>query len=105
MRCGLLINVTHVYTCILEHKCLNPDLLVLFFSLCLVDPRECLNLDSRDFKINTIVMLHKEITEKIIGCAMKVHSKLGNGFFVALAPLCHPERSRRIDKGVGKLKL
>jgi len=30
--------------------------------------------------INTIVMLHKEITEKIIGCAMKVHSKLGNGF-------------------------
>jgi len=25
-------------------------------------------------------MLHKEITEKIIGCAMKVHSKLGNGF-------------------------
>ena len=25
-------------------------------------------------------MQHKEITEKIIGCAMKVHSKLGNGF-------------------------
>ena len=25
-------------------------------------------------------MLHKEITEKIIGCAMKVHSTLGNGF-------------------------
>ncbi|MCX6183042.1 MAG: GxxExxY protein [Bacteroidetes bacterium] len=25
-------------------------------------------------------MLHKEITQKIIGCAMKVHSTLGNGF-------------------------
>lgn len=25
-------------------------------------------------------MLHKEIAEKIIGCAMKVHSTLGNGF-------------------------
>ena len=25
-------------------------------------------------------MIHKEITEKIIGCAMKVHSTLGNGF-------------------------
>ena len=24
--------------------------------------------------------LHSAITEKIIGCAMKVHSKLGNGF-------------------------
>ena len=24
--------------------------------------------------------LHSEITEKIIGCAMKVHNKLGNGF-------------------------
>jgi GxxExxY protein len=25
-------------------------------------------------------MLHEEITRKIIGCAMKVHSTLGNGF-------------------------
>jgi GxxExxY protein len=25
-------------------------------------------------------MKHKELTEKIIGCAMKVHSVLGNGF-------------------------
>lgn len=25
-------------------------------------------------------MLHKEITEKIIGCAMQVHRTLGNGF-------------------------
>ncbi len=25
-------------------------------------------------------MKHKELTEKIIGCAMKVHSTLGNGF-------------------------
>lgn len=24
--------------------------------------------------------LHRDITEKIIGCAMKAHSKLGNGF-------------------------
>jgi hypothetical protein len=51
-----------------------------FFSLSLIIPRDCLNLDSRDLLIKTIVMLYKEITEKIIGCAMKVHSKLGNGF-------------------------
>jgi GxxExxY protein len=25
-------------------------------------------------------MMYKELTEKIIGCAMKVHSTLGNGF-------------------------
>lgn len=25
-------------------------------------------------------MKHKELTEKIIGCAMQVHSALGNGF-------------------------
>jgi GxxExxY protein len=25
-------------------------------------------------------MKHEEITHKIIGCAMKVHSTLGNGF-------------------------
>jgi GxxExxY protein len=25
-------------------------------------------------------MLHKELTEKIIGCAMRVHATLGNGF-------------------------
>lgn len=25
-------------------------------------------------------MKHEEITHKIIGCAMKVHSRLGNGF-------------------------
>jgi GxxExxY protein len=25
-------------------------------------------------------MKHKELTEKIIGCAMKVHTSLGNGF-------------------------
>ncbi len=25
-------------------------------------------------------MKHKELTEKIIGCAMKIHSTLGNGF-------------------------
>jgi GxxExxY protein len=51
-----------------------------FFSLPFIIPRDCLNLDSRDLLIKTIVMLYKEITEKIIGCAMKVHSKLGNGF-------------------------
>ena len=26
------------------------------------------------------IMKHEEITRKIIGCAMKVHSTLGNGF-------------------------
>jgi hypothetical protein len=25
-------------------------------------------------------MIYEEITQKIIGCAMKVHSVLGNGF-------------------------
>jgi GxxExxY protein len=32
------------------------------------------------FTRSTFTMLYKEITEKIIGCAMKVHSTLGNGF-------------------------
>ena len=27
-----------------------------------------------------VIMLHEEITRKIIGCAMAVHSALGNGF-------------------------
>lgn len=30
--------------------------------------------------IKPFEMLYKEITEKIIGCAMRVHSTLGNGF-------------------------
>ena len=25
-------------------------------------------------------MLHEELTKKIIGCAMEVHKRLGNGF-------------------------
>jgi len=29
---------------------------------------------------NSLIMEHKELTEKIIGCAMKVHRTLGNGF-------------------------
>lgn len=31
-------------------------------------------------QIKVGTMLHKEITEKIIGCAMQVHRTLGNGF-------------------------
>ena len=27
-----------------------------------------------------MIMLHEELTKRIIGCAMKVHSTLGNGF-------------------------
>ncbi len=27
-----------------------------------------------------MIMLYEELTKKIIGCAMKVHSALGNGF-------------------------
>ena len=41
----------------------------------------CLNHDSLDFfDFLIIAMKYKELTEKIIGCAMKVHSVLGNGF-------------------------
>lgn len=31
-------------------------------------------------QIKVSTMLHKEITEKIIGCSMQVHRTLGNGF-------------------------
>ena len=31
-------------------------------------------------KVKTVGMQYEEITKKIIGCAMKVHSTLGNGF-------------------------
>lgn len=30
--------------------------------------------------MNFMYMLHEELTRKIIGCAMKVHSSLGSGF-------------------------
>lgn len=30
--------------------------------------------------MNDLLNLHSEITKKVIGCAMKVHSVLGNGF-------------------------
>ncbi|MES2278062.1 MAG: GxxExxY protein [Bacteroidota bacterium] len=33
-------------------------------------------------------MKHKELTEKIIGCAMKVHSTLGNGFQEVIYQRC-----------------
>ncbi|WP_299501597.1 GxxExxY protein [Mucilaginibacter sp.] len=33
-------------------------------------------------------MKHKELTEKIIGCAMKVHSLLGNGFQEVIYQRC-----------------
>lgn len=35
--------------------------------------------DLKDYKMNKIIDIN-EITRKIIGCAMKVHSTLGNGF-------------------------
>ena len=44
---------------------LNHDLLDLLITLIL---------------IFLIIMQHKELTEKIIGCAMMVHNTLGNGF-------------------------
>jgi len=33
-------------------------------------------------------MKYKELTEKIIGCAMKVHSTLGNGFQQVIYQRC-----------------
>jgi GxxExxY protein len=33
-------------------------------------------------------MKYEEITEKIIGCAMKVHSTLGNGFQEVIYQRC-----------------
>jgi GxxExxY protein len=34
----------------------------------------------RDFRVENSTMQHENLTHKIIGCAMKVHSALGNGF-------------------------
>jgi len=34
----------------------------------------------KDVKIKILRMIYDDITHKIIGCAMKVHSTLGNGF-------------------------
>ncbi len=31
---------------------------------------------------------HKELTHKIIGCAMKIHSELGNGFQEVIYQRC-----------------
>jgi GxxExxY protein len=33
-------------------------------------------------------MKHKELTEKIIGCAMKVHASMGNGFQEVIYQRC-----------------
>lgn len=30
--------------------------------------------------IRSVIVNHEELTHKIVGCAMKVHSTLGNGF-------------------------
>ncbi len=45
-------------------------------------PCHSLNYDLGDERINMIKEEYKysELTSKIIGCAMKVHSALGNGF-------------------------
>ena len=42
----------------------------------------CLNCDSFDYRISVIKREYRysELTAKVIGCAMTVHSALGNGF-------------------------
>lgn len=42
----------------------------------------------QDFSILVVLMLSEEITYKIIGCAMKVHNTLGNGFQEVIYQRC-----------------
>lgn len=44
-------------------------------------------------------MLHKELTHRIIGCAMKVHSKLGSGYQERIY-----QRALKIEFGSQKLQ-
>jgi len=41
----------------------------------------CLNQDSQDSRIHRIGIIQSDgVTHKVIGCAMRVHRALGNGF-------------------------
>ena len=43
-------------------------------------------------------MLHEELTKKIIGCAMEVHKRLGNGFQEVI-----DQRALAIEMNLAKL--
>ena len=56
---------------------------------------KCLNQDLRDERINRILKkksmdnkIDDDLTYKIIGCAMKVHNTLGNGFQEVIYQRC-----------------
>jgi GxxExxY protein len=47
-------------------------------------------------------MKHKELTEKIIGCAMKVHATLGNGFQEVIYQRCMAIEMQKLGLGFAR---
>jgi GxxExxY protein len=65
-----------VFHRILDLKRAGISILASVFKVLLIDNVPLPTFASR----KTFPMLHEQITEGIIGCAMKVHTRIGNGF-------------------------